>query len=411
MANSTITPSLIAAESVMWLDNELVMAANVFRGYREDFALRPNGYKPGESISIRVPTNFTVRTNATMAPQDVIEGKRTLTLDRRVGVDFEFTSQELTLSISELSERVIRPAMVQIANKIDQDLHDLYKRVNNWVGTPGQTVNSFSDFALAPERLDMLAVPRDSRVGVLSPRDHWGLVGSQTTLFNNSINQEAFRRGETGNVAGVNLFMSQNVATHTTGNFATSGLTVGSGAYANYSAVKDTLIASITINGTANGQTLKAGDVFTIADVFDVNPVTRARLPHLKQFTVVNDVTITGTSVTFDYYPAAINSGAFKTVDGPANNMNGKAVTFLGAPNTNYPQNLVFHPNAFALVMVPMEAPPGAVDVARRTYKGTSVRVIPVYDGTNDKSAWRLDVLYGVLAVDPRLAVRLSGSP
>jgi len=411
MPNATITPSLIAAEAVTLLDNELVMAANVFRGYREDFALRPNGYKPGESISIRVPTNFTVRTNATMAPQDVIEGKRTLTLDRRVGVDFEFTSQELTLSISELSERVIRPAMVQIANKIDQDLHDLYKRVNNWVGTPGQTVNSFSDFALAPERLDMLAVPRDSRVGVLSPRDHWGLVGSQTTLFNNSINQEAFRRGETGNVAGVNLFMSQNVATHTTGNFATSGLTVGTGTYASYSAVKDTLIASITINGTANGQTLKAGDVFTIADVFDVNPVTRARLPHLKQFTVVNDVTITGTSVTFDYYPAAINSGAFKTVDGPTNNMNGKAVTFLGAPNTNYPQNLVFHPNAFALVMVPMEAPPGAVDVARRTYKGTSVRVIPVYDGTNDKSAWRLDVLYGVLAVDPRLAVRLSGSP
>jgi len=411
MANSTITPSLIAAEAVTLLDNELVMAANVFRGYREDFALRPNGYKPGESISIRVPTNFTVRTNATMAPQDVIEGKRTLTLDRRVGVDFEFTSQELTLSISELSERVIRPAMVQIANKIDQDLHDLYKRVNNWVGTPGQTVNSFNDFALAPERLDMLAVPRDSRVGVLSPRDHWGLVGSQTTLFNNSINQEAFRRGETGNVAGVNLFMSQNVATHTTGNFATSGLTVGTGTYANYNTVKDTLIASITINGTANGQTLKAGDVFTIADVYDVNPVTRARLPHLKQFTVVNDVTITGTSVTFDYYPAAINSGAFKTVDGPTNNMNGKAVTFLGAPNTNYPQNLVFHPNAFALVMVPMEAPPGAVDVARRTYKGTSVRVIPVYDGTNDKSAWRLDVLYGVLAVDPRLAVRLSGSP
>ena len=411
MANSTITPSLIAAEAVTLLDNELVMAANVFRGYREDFALRPNGYKPGESISIRVPTSFTVRTNATMAPQDVIEGKRTLTLDRRVGVDFEFTSQELTLSISELSERVIRPAMVQIANKIDQDLHDLYKRVNNWVGTPGQTVNSFNDFALAPERLDMLAVPRESRVGVLSPRDHWGLVGSQTTLFNNSINQEAFRRGETGNVAGVNLFMSQNVATHTTGNFATSGLTVGTGTYANYSAVKDTLIASITINGTANGQTLKAGDVFTIADVYDVNPVTRARLPHLKQFTVVNDVTITGTSVTFDYYPAAINSGAFKTVDGPTNNMNGKAVTFLGAPNTNYPQNLVFHPNAFALVMVPMEAPPGAVDVARRTYKGTSVRVIPVYDGTNDKSAWRLDVLYGVLAVDPRLAVRLSGSP
>jgi hypothetical protein len=59
---------------------------------------------------------------------------------------------------------------------------------------------------------------------------------------------------------------------------------------------------------------------------------------------------------------------------------------------------------------VPLISPPGAVDVGRQTYKGTSVRVIPVYDGINDESMWRLDILYGVKAVDPRLAVRLSGS-
>ena len=59
---------------------------------------------------------------------------------------------------------------------------------------------------------------------------------------------------------------------------------------------------------------------------------------------------------------------------------------------------------------VPLERPPGAVDVSRQTHKGTSVRVIPVYDGVNDESAWRLDVLYGVKAIDPRLAVRLSGT-
>jgi hypothetical protein len=71
---------------------------------------------------------------------------------------------------------------------------------------------------------------------------------------------------------------------------------------------------------------------------------------------------------------------------------------------------MVFHKNAFALVMVPMVKPPGAVDVARKTYKGYSVRVIPYYDGTNDVSNWRLDVLYGVKTVDARLATRLSGT-
>jgi hypothetical protein len=38
------------------------------------------------------------------------------------------------------------------------------------------------------------------------------------------------------------------------------------------------------------------------------------------------------------------------------------------------------------------------------------VRVIPYYDGPNDVSNWRLDVLYGVKTVDRRLATRLSGS-
>ena len=70
---------------------------------------------------------------------------------------------------------------------------------------------------------------------------------------------------------------------------------------------------------------------------------------------------------------------------------------------------MIFHKNAFALCMVPLESPPGAVDVARRSYKGWSVRLIPYYDGTNDVSNWRLDVLYGVKTLDARLATRISG--
>jgi hypothetical protein len=78
--------------------------------------------------------------------------------------------------------------------------------------------------------------------------------------------------------------------------------------------------------------------------------------------------------------------------------------------STGYSQNMIFHKNAFSLVMVPMVKPPGAVEVARKSYKGYSVRVIPYYDGTNDVSNWRLDVLYGTKTVDARLATRISGT-
>jgi hypothetical protein len=60
--------------------------------------------------------------------------------------------------------------------------------------------------------------------------------------------------------------------------------------------------------------------------------------------------------------------------------------------------------------VVPMIKPPGAVDVSRKSYKGYSVRVIPYYTGSNDISAWRLDMLYGVKCLDPRIATRISGT-
>lgn len=103
-----------------------------------------------------------------------------------------------------------------------------------------------------------------------------------------------------------------------------------------------------------------------------------------------------------------IATGAFKNVSsGPADNA---AITVLGTGGSNYRQNLMFHKNAFALVTVPLVSPPGAVDVSRQSYKGINVRVIPVYDGVNDKSAWRLDILFGGKTIDPRLATRHSGT-
>jgi hypothetical protein len=117
---------------------------------------------------VRRPTDFTVRDGATASIQDAVEGKFSLAVDKQKGVDFKFTSSDLTLRIDKLSERIIKPAMVQLANQIDRDLTALYKNVWNWVGTPGQTVDSFADFAKAPERLDLAAVPQDERL--LGPR-------------------------------------------------------------------------------------------------------------------------------------------------------------------------------------------------------------------------------------------------
>jgi hypothetical protein len=416
MANTTLTADIIAKEAVRILDNELVMAKKVFRGYEEDFSKKVNGYKVGETITIRKPTDFTVRTGATMNVQDVVEGKTTITINQRRGVDFKFTSQDLTLDIDNLAERAIKPAMVQLANEIDSDLHSLYSKVPNWVGTPGQNINSFADFYAGVTRMNEMAVPMDNRCAVLSPVDHGALVGSQTALFTDTLVKPAYRQGETGMIGGVDLYMTQNVATHTNGAFGGTvkvdqALTASTTSYA---AEKDDMVQTIHVDGlTSATAQLKKGDTFTIDGVYDVNPVTKEKKPHLKMFTVVEDPSAASSNeVDLEVYPALIWSGAFQNVwiDSGTTDLNNADLTFIGTAATGYSQNMLFHKNAFALVSVPLVSPPGAVDVGRQTYKGTSVRVIPVYDGVNDESAWRLDILYGYEAIDPRLATRLSGA-
>lgn len=422
MANTTLTADIIAKEAVMILDNELVMAKKVFRGYENEFDKKVNGYKVGETISIRKPTDFTVRDGAVMNVQDVVEGKTTITVDKRKGVDFKFTSQDLTLKIEDLSERVIKPAMVQLANQIDTDLMALYKDVPSWLGTPASPINSYADFAKAPERMDEYANPTDDRCAVLSPADHWGLLGSQTGLYMQDVAKGAYRKGALGMIGGIDTYMSQNVPVHTVGAaddtsavadaaFSTGdGLTAATAALSvDYDDVKNLGYMYVSTDGW-NASTLKAGDIIEFSDVYAVNPVTKATLGFKKQFVVLEDTaTANGTDTAIKIAPPIIPTGAFKNVsNAPTDGTS--TITLMGTGGTNYRQNLVFHKNAFALVTVPLVSPPGAVDVARRSYKGTNVRVIPVYDGVNDESAWRLDVLYGVKTIDNRLAHRLSGT-
>ena len=409
--NTTLTPSIIAKEALVILDNQLQMAKSVYRGYEEEYSKNVNGYKVGQTISIRKPAQFTVRTGNVASVQDVIEGTTPLVVDQQIGTDFKFSSVDLTMKIGDLSERVIKPQMVQLANKIDRDLAGLYTRVYNYTGTLGSSMNGFGSFAKAQQRLDEMAVPSDQRMGVLSPLDYWDTVSNLTGLFIAQSANPAYRQGTLGGVAGLDLMMSQNVQTFTAGT-RTSGTVNGANQEVVYSGAQANLnTQTLSVTGLGANATIAAGDVFTIANVSAVNPVTKAVLPYPQQFVVTTAATASAGGVaSLTISPAIITSGAFQTVQLASGTAlpSGGVVTWAATASTAYSQNMAFHRNAFALAVVPMDRPPGAVDVARETYKGLSVRVIPVYDGVNDASMWRLDVLYGFAAIDPRLATRMA---
>lgn len=399
---------MFAKASVILLENQLTMSRKVYRAHESEFTKSYNGFKVGETINIRKPNQATYRDGAVASPQDISEGYTQLTVNKQGGYDFVLTSAERALKIEELSERVIKPAMIKIADKIDRDLMSMVHQTWNWVGTPGSPVNTYSKFLTGTQLMNDMAFPDDGRSFCATTSDRSAILGAQSGMYVEKIAGQAYRRGDMGEIDGVGMFWSQNVPSLTTGT-RTNGAVNGAAQNVAYSGAQmNTYTQALVADGFGASATIKAGEVFTIAGVYAVNPISKETLPDLQRFVVTADATASGGgAATLTIAPAIITSGAFQTVSAvPADNA---AITWFGSAGTTYKTSFAFHKNAFALAMVPLAKPEGAVGTSYASHKGFTVRVQPYYDGTNDKSCWRLDVLYGYAAIDPRLAVRING--
>jgi hypothetical protein len=396
VANTFLTPSEIAKESIRMLSNSMVMGNLVYRDY--DRELQPK--KVGTTISVRTPLRFAVTETPTISLSTITDSNVDVVLTTQAHVAFPITSQDMTLKVDEFADRIIGPAMNTIANSIDAAGCDQYKYVNNLVGTAGSTPDSFADLALASERLDDQSCPPEERRAVLNPAAHWKVAGALSALNVQKPAEMALRKGYLGRIAGLDCYMDQNVKTHTVGTGVTTSAVSDGSAQTG---------ATITTDGWTAGTTLTAGEVITFAGSYAVNPISGATLPYLKQF-VVSTLTTTVTAASdtdIVVSPAVVASGAYKNVSQAI--ADGSAIVKVGTTSTGYPQNLVFHKNALCLATAPLKLPMGAPYAEQKTYKGLSVRVIYSYDSTNDQDICRLDVLYGWKTLDQNLITRLIG--
>ena len=410
MANSLLTPSVIAKEALLTLENNLVLGNLVHTDYSDEFV------KVGSSVSIRKPIKYVANDGATMVVQDTTEGNTTVSIDKQKHVAISFTAQDLTLTIDEFKMRYIEPAMIELAQKVETDLAALYKDVWNWVGTPGTTMGGMDDVYRAAQRMDEMAVPMP-RNAVLSPADYYGMLGSLSGLYVQDKAKTAIERAKLGVLSTMDTYMCQSAASHTVGAWAGSPLTNGASQTTTYAATKSTGTQSLICDGFTASTTVKAGDVFTLGTVANgvlaINPRTRTALPYLQQFVVTADGTADGSgNLTLTISPAIISSGAYQTVSlsgTAASSTDNLALTKVGTASTAYVQNMAFHKQAFALVTRPLEFLPGIPDQARESNGKVSVRLMPAPDAINDVGRWRFDILYGVKTIYPDLATRISG--
>jgi hypothetical protein len=439
MSNTLLTISDITNEGLMILENDLVIADKVNREYDDRFGI--DGAKIGYTINVRKPARFKGTMGPALNVEDFVETSVPVTLTSQFHVDTQFITSDLLLSMDMFSKRVLQPKIATIANRIDYDLAlAMSTGFYNITGTPGTIPTTVAPFLQAGAWLDSESVPRDgNRYMVLDQWTQASMAGSLTGLFNPQITiGEQYKKGMLGKATlGFDFYMDQNVPTQT---FGALGGTPQFDSSQTSTALLTTGWADSGTFGTKgwtnSTAVVKVGDVFSVANVFAVNPQNRKAVgggkpryfvvrppvgtPAAGTYTANIDP-ITGVDIGGTYTSSGtgtlqltiastcISAGQFQNVSGaPANSAN---LTFVAGTSASGPQNLAFHRDAFTLVSADLPLPSGVDMGARASHKdiGLSIRVVRQYTISNDALPTRLDVLYGIAPLYRELGCRVTG--
>lgn len=412
MANNVISSSMITAETQRIIHNNSAFLGKINTQFEDQFA--KVGKKAGSTINVRNPIQVTIRDGATASIQDVNESTVPLTIQPEFGADMAFSDFDLNLSIDDFSNRYIKPVASRLASELDRRIGALYTGVANFSGTAGTQPSTVAHIMDAAAILDSNSCPQGDRHMVLSPYAQASVVGGFSGLFNSSKEvSEQYKSGSMGSAFGFDWAMSQNVPSHTVGvlggtptvNGANQGL-INSGATDNPYAATTSLITQAWTSAVA--VRLKAGDVFTIAGVYAVNPETKISTSKLQQFTCTADASSDGAgALTAIISPAIIAGGAYQTVT--ARPASGAAITILtGTASTAYRQNFAYHKDAITLATVDMILPKSMEMASQTEVDGVNIRFVRGYDITNNRYVSRFDIMAGMAITRPSWVVRLT---
>ena len=423
MSNTLLTISKITNEALMVLENELTFSSEVDRNYDDQFAVV--GAKIGATVNVRRPGRFIGTTGPALNVEDLNETSVPVTLSTQFHVDTQFTTQDLALSLDMFSDRILKPAVAAIANKIDFDgTTTAALNTANIVGTAGTPPTGLLTYLNAQAYLDSEGAPRDGRRScIVEPFTSATIVDSLKGLFvpNDKIGMQ-YEKGLMGrDSGGMNWKLDQNIVSQTFGNFSSSTVTASvatttaTGFLTSGWASSSTITLTAANTGTIN---LNAGDTFQIAGVYATNPQNRQAYGtnKLRSFVVKSAVSVaSGSSVSVTVSPAVISGGQFQNVTIPVASATAAVTFFASQYNASgngivSPQNIVMHRNAFTLAMADLELPEGVHFAGRASDKeiGLSMRVVRQYTINNDSIPTRVDVLYGWAPLYQELACRVA---
>lgn len=372
------------------------------------------GAKVGNTVNARLPQRFTVTDGQALQLQNLFDQTVPITLTNQKNVAFGYSSAQATTELDSIRQRYVQPGAEALANAAEVlAFNAVYRDIYSVVGTPGTTPSTTLTYLQAGTKLTDLATPLRGRVACLDPLAMQTIANTSSTLFNPAaIVAENYKTGMFGRQQlGIDEWYQDAARpTHTTGTFtASTPLTVGAGQTG----------STLSTNGWASSATtLNKGDIFTIAGVNSVNPLTYASTGRLQQFVVTATTSdSSGAMATLPISPSIITSGQLQTVD--ASPAASAVITVLGATSatagtlatTTSPQSFVYHPDAFAFVMADLIKPGAGADstTVRSKELGFAIRMVEQYQIGTDQNPSRLDILIGAATLQARLAARVMG--
>ena len=315
-------------------------------------------------------------------------------------MDISFSSNELTLSLDDFSDRIIQPAISVLAANIEADAMSMYKDVYNQANNVGTAITN-AKVLDARRRMTNSLAPMQNRRLSLNTQDNADFVDAVKGLFQDSSTiSEQYVEGLVGRTAGFGAVYENTLwPAHTSGSevaSTSSTLSVNGGSQTG---------SSVTVtNGSS--KTLKKGDIVAFAGCYRVHPESKTATADLHQFTVTADVGTSDTSIPIS--PSIVTSGA--TQNCSASPTTGVAIQKVGTASTAYGISMAYHQDAFAFSTADLVMPKGVDFAAREMLDGISMRVIRAYDINNDLFPCRIDVLYGYKTIRAQMACRLANN-
>jgi hypothetical protein len=387
MANTFLTPDVIAREALVLLQSNLVSQRLFSRRYEADLNA---GAKVGDSIRIRRRSDGVVDeyNGTSITVRDIVETNLSLVLEKHFDASIRITDRERTLDLVDFSEQVLAPRMVEMGERIDSYCLTKLTQLPNVAGpsedAPAALPNSIGSMALVEKTLNDQKVPLFPRYQIASTTYKATLLSVDSFVeVNKSGATDALRRAEIGEIMGFETFMGQNVptSTFTSGTQTSAVLDNGAGGNTNNQANA----ISIVVDGAAVATgTLLAGDILSIAGYGNV--------------TVKTPVTFASSAATV----AIVEPLRSSLTD------NAAVTVYDGGGNTRQCHGAVFHPDAFAFVAVPLDLPVSAdASYISDPATGLSIRAVYDYDRDRKSDVLSLDILVGAGVVDGRLGAQV----